>query len=169
MLINAVEFKTGKGHSFWVSQCDVAQVSLLKPFCTSEPSHSRNKYVIGRGQILIHRAILGAGKNQIVDHVDGNGMNCTRENIRIVTHQQNMWNRKKNLNNRSGFIGVSETKRKNPLRKPWKSCICHNGKIIYLGRYETPEEAASVYDEKCAELRGKFAALNFPAKHEAGI
>jgi hypothetical protein len=48
----------------------------------------------------MHRVIMGAQPGQLVDHIDGNRLNNTRDNLRIVTHSQNNWNRKPNRGHR---------------------------------------------------------------------
>ena len=60
-------------------------------------------------RILMHRMLLGLsfGEEGIVDHIDGDGLNNRRDNLRIVTHTQNMRNKKIGRNNTSGIVGVS--------------------------------------------------------------
>lgn len=94
-----------------------------------------------------------------VDHMDHNGLNNRKNNLRSSTRQQNNWNRTKNQKPTSSkFIGVSYDK----SRKKWQAGIKFNGKRIALGRFDTPEEAARVRDTKALELFGEFASLNFP-------
>ena len=58
--------------------------------------------------------------------------------------------------NTSGYKGVYLHK---PLKK-WKAMITHNGKLLYLGLFSAPLEAAEAYDKKAVELFGSFALLN---------
>lgn len=104
----------------------------------------------------MHRALLNAQKGEYVDHVDGNGLNNTRENIRICTHAQNGSNRSgPQVNNTSGYLGV--TKRK-PDR--WSAQVTHKNKVHYLGWFDCPIKAARARDKKARELHGQFAYIN---------
>lgn len=102
----------------------------------------------------LHRIIADASEKQSVDHVDGNGLNDQRENLRCCEHHQNLSNRGKNLNNTSGFKGVHLNKNR------WVAAIWSENKIYYLGRFKTKEEAAIIYNKKATELHGEFAKLN---------
>ena len=118
-------------------------------------------YVVGehrktKKKVKLHRLILDAPDGMDVDHIDHNGLNNTKENLRICTHMQNMANRKKNSNNKTGFKGVSLH------RKKYRAQLRFNGERFSLGCYDTPEEAARAYDEKAKELHGEYANLNFP-------
>ena len=92
---------------------------------------------------LIHRLIwawhgYSLEPNQEIDHIDGNSLNNCIENLRATTHKQNCENRKgANKNSKSGVKGVSWDK----VAKKWYAQIQHNGKVKYLGLYETKEDA----------------------------
>ena len=58
-------------------------------------------------RVYMHRYILGASGKDVVDHIDGNPLNNTRENIRICAHADNMKNRRIHKNNASGYKGVA--------------------------------------------------------------
>jgi hypothetical protein len=105
----------------------------------------------------LHRFVLGAKKGQYVDHKDGNGLNCTRENLRLCSQSQNNANNKFRLG-RSGFRGVQKSHSK------WAAGICVNKKSHYLGVFDTPEDAARVYDDAAVLHFGEFARLNFPTE-----
>lgn len=104
--------------------------------------------------IYMHRAILNAPNGTNVDHKDGDGLNNTRENIRVCSHSQNLMNRGKTANNKSGFKGVSPYKRYGKYRASIKSQT--------IGYFNTAEEAAHAYDEAAKKYFGEFANLNFP-------
>lgn len=99
---------------------------------------------------------IGFGDRQLVDHIDGNGLNNQRRNLRLVSPQQNRWNTQRPLG-LSGLLGVTHRKDR---RKCWRVSIEHNGKRIYLGSFADKLDAARVYDAIAKELRGDFAALN---------
>jgi hypothetical protein len=103
--------------------------------------------------ILMHREILGAGPGEHVDHIDGDGLNNRRENIRIATPTQNQANQVLSRRNRIGLKGVWEDKRKNRFC----ASIKPNGKTIHLGSFATKEEAAAAYKGAAKVLWGDFA------------
>lgn len=106
--------------------------------------------------ILMHRYIMNAPKNKVVDHINGNTLDNRIENLRICSHKENIRNSKKCKNNTSGYTGVFFYKR----TKRWQSCIGVNNKIINLGYYDTKEEAALAYNEAAIKYFGEFAKLN---------
>lgn len=107
--------------------------------------------------VYMHRLIMNAQNGLQVDHIDMNGLNNTRENLRICTRAENARNRIENSNSTSGYKGVSFSKQRNKF----ESKITINGKTIHLGRFSTKEEAAKAYDKKALELFGEFARTNF--------
>ena len=113
-----------------------------------------------RTKIRIHRQIMSAPADMQVDHINGNPLDNRRENLRICTPAQNTCNRKAVVNSKSGYKGVTK---KNSSRK-WIPEIRKDGKKLYLGSYDTPEEAAKAYDKAAKEIFGEFAKLNFPDK-----
>lgn len=82
-----------------------------------------------------HRLLVGAQPGQIVDHIDGDPRNNTRANLRILSHGQNMLNRKMQSNNTSGYRHVVKAGKK------WRAMI--QGKHpVHLGMFATKEGAA---------------------------
>lgn len=76
-----------------------------------------------------------------IDHIDGNRKNNSIKNLRACTLSQNQQNRKVSSNNTSGYTGVSYMKSKGK----YKAVIYNNSKPIYLGLFETAEEASEAY------------------------
>lgn len=134
----------------------------------SEVGYARSfEKVDGRQvQFKMHQKIMEqCGHNLTgfeVDHVDGNGLNNRKSNLRLATRIQNARNRKVNKNNTSGYKGVSLL----PHGR-WISYITHQKRRITIGLYDTREEAARAYNEVATILHGEFARLNNlpPAAH----
>lgn len=93
---------------------------------------------------------------KITDHINHNGLDNRKENLRDCTKRQNNCNRVKNKRSFSSYKGVS--KRYNMFI----SLIRIKGKLKYLGQFETEIEAAKVYDSAANYYFGQFACLNFP-------
>lgn len=116
----------------------------------------RTTYVlvwVGKRYERFHRLILNAKLPLQVDHINGNGLDNRKNNLRMVTSQQNNFNRKP-IN--SKYKGVAFHKSCNS----WEAKICLNQKRIYIGMFKTDKEAAQAYNLKAIELFGEFAYLN---------
>lgn len=109
---------------------------------------------------LLHRFILRTSAEDLVDHIDGDGLNNTRSNLRLATHSQNMKNRRKHRNNKSGYTGVHWNK----TNQRWRARIKAEGKSIHLGYFVDAEEAAQARDRAAAELHGDFMRETFSSK-----
>ncbi|MBE9570753.1 MAG: HNH endonuclease [Proteobacteria bacterium] len=110
-----------------------------------------------RGCILMHREILGAVSGGIIDHRDDNGLNNQKNNLRICTTQQNISNKRKELNYSSRFKGVHWLK----ANKKWRAALMFKYKHIHLGLFDSEESAAHAYDRGALKFFGTFARLNF--------
>ena len=108
--------------------------------------------------LLMHRVLLGLekGDGKYVDHIDHDGLNNQKSNLRIVTVSQNQMNRIPHKNTSSKYKGVYWYKK----NKRWRSQIMINYKQIYLGQFEDEKEAARAYNRKAIELFGEYALLN---------
>ena len=129
---------------------------------SSERGYARRNAVgtADTASTLMHRVILEFhGYDLIgmdVDHINGNPLDNRKCNLRVVSHQQNCFNRKLSKNNSTGYKGVS-------LYKPngkFKAYIKVNYKQIVLGYYDTAEEAAEAYNKAAIEYFGEYARLN---------
>ncbi len=103
-------------------------------------------------KVYFHRLIIKARIGQFVDHINGNGLDNRRINLRIVTNAQNNYNRRPKYN----FKRVFYLKRINK----YMASIMFKRKTIYLGVFIRPEDAAKAYNKKAKELFGEFAWLN---------
>ena len=114
--------------------------------------------------ISMHRAILSPLPDEETDHINGNGLDNRRSNLRLANRAQNSFNRKLNKNNKSGFKGV----RRSPSGR-WRAEVRFKGKTLHLGHFNTVERAAQAYDSIAIELFGEFARLNFQEDHVNSI
>lgn len=113
-------------------------------------------YVGTAGAMLLHNILLPPPTGFHVDHIDRNPLNNRISNLRIVTKSQNLFNRPTQVNNTSGFKGVSF----NYKNRKFISQIRVKGNLIYLGSFETGVEAAVAYNKAAIELVGEVAYLN---------
>ena len=110
-------------------------------------------------KISMHREVLESPKGMCVDHINGNGLDNRKSNLRPATMMQNNWNRRKRRGySTSRFKGVSRAKK----ACKWRAQIKCDGKDKYLGVFDEEEAAARVYDANARKLFGKYARLNFP-------
>ena len=107
--------------------------------------------------MFMHRLILDAHKGREVDHINGDGLDNRRCNIRLCSKSQNQANRKKQLGLSSQYKGVSWHKKD----RKWMSSIKLNGKSIYLGEFNREIDAAYIYDDAARKYFGEFANTNF--------
>lgn len=115
---------------------------------------------VSKKHLEISRHIMKPPIDKVVDHIDRDPLNNTRDNLRICSQAENTYN-KKGVIGASGFIGVHLMKATTKRGCPFVAAIKVNGKRQYIGVYRTAEEAARARDEKAKELHGEFAILNF--------
>lgn len=104
------------------------------------------RYISGVGGrrlcVYMHRAILGQPPNGLeVDHIDRNGLNNQRSNMRFVSHRENCHNKGVPRNNTSGVKGVSRFR-----GGKWRAEKRINGKWVWLGAYASKDEAKRAYE-----------------------
>lgn len=117
----------------------------------------RRTYQAPRGHVSMHRAILDVGKGVVVDHINRNGLDNRRANLRIATTRQNAFNSALHRDSSSGFKGVSLDRTRGGK---WRATIKADGRHYALGRFDTALEAARVYDMAALKLHGEFARIN---------
>lgn len=108
--------------------------------------------------IFMHRQILQLAHGIMVDHINGNGLDNRRCNLRPSTSAENQYNRKPRKGRRSRYKGVSWVTE----RSKWMAQIVADGKRTFLGYFNDDLEAALAYDKAALELHGEFARINFP-------
>jgi hypothetical protein len=106
-----------------------------------------------RRGVPMHRQITDAPEGLKVDHIDTNGLNNCRDNLRLATNAENMWNSRARLQNRSGIKGVYEDKR----RGTWCWAIAVQGVRHYGTGFLTKELAAEAAAVFRSRHHGRFA------------
>lgn len=152
---------------------DESDLDLVKANVYTRFSHGvwyvEKSLLLPGGHIGLHRLILGRkiGRKlesfEYVDHINGNGLDNRRSNLRISSNRENRCNSKKYKLVRgrpptSIYKGVYLDK----TRKCWVAKIKVNQKNLHLGRFKNETEAAKVYDTAAKIAFGEFARLNFP-------
>lgn len=157
------EIPMGGGLLALVDDCDWDQVKMHRWFLykgktTHYAGTKRNK-----GNIYLHRFVLGLDGKDLIDHKDGNGLNCCRDNLRVCDNSQNACNSVPR--NGKKFKGTTFDKR----RSIYNASITKNYKNYYLGSFKEEIDAARAYDNAAREMHGEFARLNFPGQMWAVI
>lgn len=111
--------------------------------------------------VYMHRLIIDAPSGTSVDHVNGDGLDNRRSNLRLATGSQQSANSRR-PGNISGFRGLYRTH-----SMTWRPRIVVNGKSISGRAHEKAEDAARGYDELAIRYFGEFAVLNFPKESVA--
>lgn len=108
-------------------------------------------------QVYMHRVIMGALPGQQVDHINGDGLDNRRCNLRIATMAQNQANRRKSPGTSSAYKGVTLDTKKGG----WIAYIKVRQKRIHLGHFADEVDAARAYDAAALKYFGEFARPNF--------
>lgn len=150
-----------QGLAALIDDCDWLRVSAFH-WC-AERSYPPIIYAVrkcpeSKKLIRLHRFIMQPAKGLEVDHLNGDGLDNRRSNLRICTRGQNARNQRLCVASTTGFKGVSFDRE----RKKFSAKINTAGSTLHLGRFENPKDAARAYDVKARELFGAFARTNFP-------
>jgi hypothetical protein len=150
------EIKLSNGLVTIVDDEDYEDLSQYKWGYHKGGNHARRAFWITpkkRGTIEMHRLIMKPPKDMVVDHINMDGLDNRRANLRVCTFKQNCQNRKVRPDNKVGFKGVFR------LKDGRFQVTCANK---YVGKFDTAESAARAYDERAKEVYGEFARFNFP-------
>ena len=131
------------------------RIRVSRRTCYARATSSRS---VGNKTISMHRLITGAAPGDIVDHIDRNGLNNCRSNLRFVSHGHNVANAE--FTNKYGFRGICfDVRRPN---KPWQARAEFNGRCISFGHFASKEDAARAHDVGIYQLRRDPGLRNFP-------
>lgn len=137
---------------------DIKKVNTFKWYLrngyASTTFHKKGSSRTDKGRninLSMHRLILDFPEG-IVDHINRNRLDNRKDNLRIVTHKENIWNSIVSNGNGNGFIGVT-----------MESTNCYVARLgnIIIGYYSTAELAAKARDIEALKIRGDYAVLNF--------
>lgn len=106
--------------------------------------------------IHMHRVIVNPPLDKQIDHINGDGLDNRRCNLRLCTQSQNNMNSRKRNDCSSIYKGVTWHKRE----QKWHARIKMNGRLRHLGYFRDEDEAAKAYNQTATELFGSFARLN---------
>lgn len=146
----------------YVATIDAADVHLVDKwnwtaFVRQRTVHVFRKHMVDGApkNVWLHRVILGTPDGFDTDHVDGNGLNNTRSNLRVATRSQNNRNQRLASHNTSGHKGVSWHKKD----KRWRACIHVNNKYVHLGHFIEFDDACAAYAKASAEMHQEFGRV----------
>lgn len=172
-----IEIKLTKGKTTIIDDVDkdlmkyrwsahMAETNLWYAYCAvynrSEKhttGHKMHRHILGR---IIGRSLLGT---EMTDHINGDGLDNRRANLRLATRKQNSANRNKFRTSRNG--ATSSSKYKGVSWHMWKGCgrwvaqIRVDRKLIHLGYFLNEIEAAKAYDVAALKHFKEFANINF--------
>ena len=109
----------------------------------------------GKKNLGMHKVVLSIPNGMCADHINRNPLDNRKKNLRLCTHLQNTWNRRKRRNGKSQFTGIYPTK-----SGKWLAQISPRGRCYGLGTYESELDAAIVYNVAAQIFFGDFACLN---------
>lgn len=118
--------------------------------------HYATRMTIDGSTKLMHRLILNVPKEMHTDHINHNGLDNRKSNLRICSNSENIRNRKINKNNTSGYKGVSWSAN----MKKWRSAIGFEGKVIVLGHFKDKKKAAISYNLASDKYHKEYSYKN---------
>lgn len=140
-----------------IEDADLEQFNWSVSHNTHTQYAQRSETVNGKRYLVkMHRVILARKlgrellSTELPDHIDGNGLNNTRPNLRLATNSQNLVNRGKSIRNKSGYKGVSLQDGR------WRARIRLNGNMKHIGYFDTKEQAYEAYCQAVDKYHGEY-------------
>lgn len=154
---NVIIFPLTNGYNSIIDSDDFAKVSEYKWYGRKGKNGTIYATSTMHKNLHMHRFILGVtDRKMFVDHIDHNGLNNSKSNLRKVNNSQNMRNMRPCKNTSSKFKGVYWNKTK----KLWTTQITVNKNKKHIGHFINEIDAAKRYNEMAKKLHGEFAFLN---------
>lgn len=158
-----IEVPLTQGFKAKIDDCDFGRVFLHEWCILKGGGYKQKRYAQSSikingiwKRILMHRFIMEVSNEIEIDHIDNDGLNNQRDNLRIATDNENQYN-SYSRQGTSIYKGVSWHIKANK----WISQIMINNKYHYLGLFENEIDAALAYDDAAKKYHGEFARLNF--------
>lgn len=162
---DSVEIEVGKGKIIIVDVADLPLISKYK-WSAKKCHHAKTHYAVAskwnpkikklKG-VSMHRLILDITDPKIhVDHINRNGLDNRKSNLRLATSFENQANSTARRTNKLGYKGVCWCKKE----QRYLATISYNGKKYRLGSYKNILFAAAAYNGAARVLQGRFAYLN---------
>lgn len=154
---SSIKINLTKGKQAIIDE-DLFELVNSYKWCYSNSGYAMRGYREGNKvkTLLMHHLIIGIPlKGYEVDHINRNKLDNRKENLRVIPHSQNMKNQSKRKS-KSGYTGVWLHKNTGK----YEARITVDYKTIYLGVYNTAEEASEIYNQ----ARQKYFDLNVSQK-----
>lgn len=150
------KIKLSQGKVALVSDEDFTRVSKIRWYAISlYGNHFYARAWIRRKKVSLHRFILSARAGVTIDHINGDGLDNRRENLRWCTAAQNCMNRRVQKHS-SRYKGV----RWHAANRSWITRIKIHGKLRHIGCFSAEDDAGLAYNKEAVKLFGEFALLN---------
>lgn len=145
-----------EAHTWFTTKVVRSNQSPAAYLCRSEPIEDAYAACRGKRHIYFHREVLDAPDHLEGDHVNGDGLDNRRANLRLCTHKMNMRNRAQSTTHRSSPVrGVTWCKQ----QRQWMARVTlPDGTQVNLGRFDSLVEAATVRVVAERKHSGNFAA-----------
>lgn len=135
-----IRLKDKHGHIVGEATIDTEDIELVKPYKWHIKKSRNTAYCVSsvsNHKLFLHRLVTGYNGDNDIDHIDHDGLNNTKANLRVVEHKQNLLNQH---NDSNGVYRVRSGR--------YRASIASDGKTIYLGTYDTFEEAKAARKAK---------------------
>jgi hypothetical protein len=157
---NMKQIPLTQGNFALVDDDDYMELSKFN-WCACRHGNNLYAYRSAKGKdIAMHRVVL-LTKKPYIDHINHNGLDNRKQNLRGCTNAQNQMNTFLSRVNTSGFKGVYWNK----AHERWVARIRYNAKQIHLGNFTCLIKAAKAYDKAARKYHGHFARTNFELKN----
>lgn len=151
---------TARNGQYVYASCNIrkTEAHLYGVKCKGEITERDAKGRIAMTRVTLHQYLMGRRPGFVIDHKNGQALDCRRHNLRWATNSGNAANQGKRRNTTSIYRGVSWVTKLNK----WVVQIHKGGKKYFLGYFASEEAAARVFDAAARRLFGEFARVNFP-------